>query len=785
MFRKLLIAVGVVLGLLVVLAIGVSFVDVNYFKPQITSYVSSRYQRTLAIDGDLSLSVFPNVGVTLPSVRLSEPNNPEEDAARLQSARVSIALLPLLKGEVQADTVSIDGLDARIVRKSDGTLSIDDLIGASDAGTDAAQTEEKPVEESAERAGGGKIPAFRINGVELKNSRVVYEDQQTGQRLNLERLNLETGPLANVIQTPVSLSLGFGASSPEARGDFNLKGRLNLDLDEGLYGFNDFNATLKGAVDTVQIQQLGLRLKSLSFNPNGPLVDVDSLLIEGQGRLAQDSFKASLAAPRLAIAKDNASGENVQAILKLGDKEWLYAGLNLHGVGGTAETLKIERLGFDTKLTQDGRKVVAQVGTPVEANLAGGSYRLTRLDGSVDIDDPAVPKAASKLTLGGAVALDLNKETVSADLNALIDKAKMVLKAGVNGFSKPKINVSLDADELNIDHLFPAAKEDTAALPPAAPGNQTETPVDLSAMKGLTLDARIGVGHLVARGLEMRSLKANAKIANGRLNLAPVSASLYDGRLAASSIVTTGSTPAANKMTLKADLTGISIEPLLKGVADLDMLEGKGNVNVAVNTGGGTVESMKRALAGNAAVALKDGALKGINLGEKIRQAKSMFQRAKTEQTASDSTQKTDFTEMSVSFQIQNGVARSKDLSMKSPLLRVGGEGSIDIGRSVLDYTVMTSVVGTSRGQGGKDLSDVRGVTIPVRLTGAFDAPSWQIDWATAAREALKSKAAGELKEQAEGKLKQQLEKSGVSDKLNQAVDKDKAKEALKGLLGR
>ena len=104
------------------------------------------------------------------------------------------------------------------------------------------------------------------------------------------------------------------------------------------------------------------------------------------------------------------------------------------------------------------------------------------------------------------------------------------------------------------------------------------------------------------------------------------------------------------------------------------MLEGSGNLNLAVNTGGATVEAMKRSLGGNASVALKDGALKGINLGEKLREARNMFKaNTGTQNQASDKTQKTDFTEMSVSFQLQNGVARSNDLSLKSPLLRVGG----------------------------------------------------------------------------------------------------------------
>ena len=146
----------------------------------------------------------------------------------------------------------------------------------------------------------------------------------------------------------------------------------------------------------------------------------------------------------------------------------------------------------------------------VQASLAAGRYQLTALDGQVDIEDPSVSKAASSLKLGGQVSADLKKETAAADLSALLDQAKMALKAGVNGFKTPKITVALDADSLNVDRLFPPAKTDAAAgpAPDSTTGNPAETPVDLSALKGLTVDARVGIDHLIARGLEMRQLKA-------------------------------------------------------------------------------------------------------------------------------------------------------------------------------------------------------------------------------------------------------------------------------------
>ena len=133
---------------------------------------------------------------------------------------------------------------------------------------------------------------------------------------------------------------------------------------------------------------------------------------------------------------------------------------------------------------------------------------------------------------------------------------------------------------------------------------------------------------------------------------------------------------------------------------------------------GATVGEMKKAMSGTMKLQLKDGAYKGINLAETFRKAGSMG--AKSGSQAADKSQKTDFSEMSASFAINKGVAHNDDLTLKSPFIRVGGSGDIDIGNSRLDYTAKASIVATSTGQQGRD--DAAGITVPVKIYGPFDA---------------------------------------------------------------
>ena len=54
---------------------------------------------------------------------------------------------------------------------------------------------------------------------------------------------------------------------------------------------------------------------------------------------------------------------------------------------------------------------------------------------------------------------------------------------------------------------------------------------------------------------------------------------------------------------------------------------------------------------------------------------------------------------------------------------------------------------------GTKELSDLRGLTIPVRLSGPFDALTYRIDFAAAANEAAEA-----VKQQVQEKVKKQLQ---------------------------
>jgi len=167
-------------------------------------------------------------------------------------------------------------------------------------------------------------------------------------------------------------------------------------------------------------------------------------------------------------------------------------------------------------------------------------------------------------------------------------------------------------------------------------------------------------------------------------------------------------------------------------------------------------------------VVLRDGAINGINLAAAIRNAKAKLGQAQgtPQQGGASALDKTDFTELSASFRIASGIAHNDDLSAKTPLLRLGGSGDINLNTNSLDYTARATVVPSLEGQGGPELQELKGLTIPVRLTGPFNAIGWKIDFGAMVGEATKTKIE-EKKAAVEADIKTRLE------------------DKLKGLLGR
>lgn len=701
--------------------------DANRWKGEIAQLVQDKKSRSLRIDGDLSLSFFPGIGVKLAKASLSEHKS-EQLFAAIESARVSLQILPLLRRQVVVDTVELSGLSAGLVRFKDGSMNIDDLL---------AKDPNAP------------LTRFDIAGAKIANAQLSYRDEKSGQSFALSGLEFETGRLANTAQGKMVLSARLSAEQPKLDAALKLAGRYDYDLDRKTYGADALEAKISGDIAGMKGLGVDLAAGQLRFQAATGELALAGLSFAAKGKAGGDSVEFKVEAPQLSLASDQAAGAAVNAVLKLaGAQRSVDVRLSLSGLEGTSRALKVAKLTLDMDARQGETSVKGGLNSPLAANLGAQTVELLAFSGEFTVAGAQMPMKSVKLPVSGSLRADFVRQTAAANATARFDESRIQAKFNLARFRPLALGFDVDIDRLNVDRYSPPS-----ASRPAAAGRQPESPLDFSALKGLDASGSLRIGQLQVANVKASNVRLEIKAANGKIDVAPHSASLYNGSVSGALSVNADN----NQVALKQTLSNVSINPLMKDALDQDLLEGRGNVALDIATGGNTASAMKKALRGTASVKLRDGAIKGINLAQSLRQTKALFSGRKDAVQQARMSDKTDFSELAASFRIANGVARNEDLDVKSPFLRLGGAGDIDISKGRIDYVAKASVVGTSGGQGGKDLEHLKGLSVPVRVSGPFDNLSYRIEFANLVGEAVKARVEEKVKEKARESLKEGL----------------------------
>ena len=261
----------------------------------------------------------------------------------------------------------------------------------------------------------------------------------------------------------------------------------------------------------------------------------------------------------------------------------------------------------------------------------------------------------------------------------------------------------------------------------------------------------------------------------GKLRVFPASAKMYDGSYKGD--VQLEVRGKQLRVAMNEKVAGVKVGPLLKDMTGEETLSGTTEAHIQLNGTGATAEQIQRTLNGKLSFKFSDGAVKGISIIRMIRKAKAAL-KGKTV-TADTSPDQTDFSVMTATATVTNGVIRNDDLSAKSPLLRVKGKGSVSLPDENIDYLLTATLVGSLEGQGGRELTDLKGIPVPVEIKGSFAEPHYKLRLDKALRQAAGDRIKKKIdrkKKKLEEKVEKKLQKK-LQDKLG-----DDLGNRLKGL---
>lgn len=209
---KILLGVFGTAVLLVVLAVGaiLLLVDPADYKDEIAAAIETETGRSVGIEGDISLSLFPTLGLAVEQISLGNPPGfAAEPFVQVGSAAIGARVMPLLSRRLEVTTLRLEGLRVNLVRRADGSANWDGLGGAdADADADAGAGGARPPQGQAQ----GELG--RIAGLEVRDVRVRYEDQATGRIVVAGIPRLSTGAIVPGEPVP-------------------LEAEATLDLDDG------------------------------------------------------------------------------------------------------------------------------------------------------------------------------------------------------------------------------------------------------------------------------------------------------------------------------------------------------------------------------------------------------------------------------------------------------------------------------------------------------------------------------------------------------------------------
>jgi AsmA protein len=761
------IAGGVLVLLIVVVAIVAATFDPNQYKPQIVDLVKQKTGRTLAMDGKIGLSFFPRIGAEVEKVALSGPKG-QGTFAKVEEARVAVALLPLLSKQVIVDKVVLTGLAVDLVRYKDGRTNFDDLIGAE------AKPDEKPGQKPAPPA--GPPLAIDVGGIALKNAAIGWRDEGDGTDVRLSAVDLETGRIASGVPGKLKLAANVDGKQPQVRLQVDLSTSYVLDFAGGAVALSTLDLKATGDAPGVTGLDARVRGEKLDLDPAAKRFDLSGIELAAKSK---DGLDAKFSIPKLQLAPDRAESKAISGTVRLAKPgQAVDAKLALSALEAKGKQIQFARFDVDIDAKSGDLSVQGKLGTPVTLNLDASQVLLPGIAGDVTVSGPNIPNKTLRAAVKGGARADWARQSANAELAAKLDESNIHAKLAVANWSKPAIGFDVVADRLNIDRYLPPnppakpAAGGGASAPAGGGATVAEKPFDLAPLKTLNANGSIKVGALQVQNLKAENVSVGVKAAGGRVDANPITANFYQGTLAGSAAVNANN----DSFALKQQLTGINIGPLMRDASNKDLLEGRGNLALDITTSGLTPSALKKGLNGTASVALKDGALKGVDVAALLRQAKAILGSKRALEQQAKGTQKTDFSELTGTFVIKNGVAHNEDLQAKSPLLRVTGAGDINFGEGTMNYTAKASLVATSTGQGGKDLADVGGVTAPVLITGPFENLKYSVDVAALATDAAKDALARELERRLGG---------GQAGKAGDKPSGGSTRDLLRGILGR
>lgn len=266
------------LGLIVVIGVIVHLIEPNDYKSRIAALVKSKFDRDISFEGDIDLSLFPEI--ILKTGRVVVNNLPDfkgQPFLMLDKGEIKVKLWPLFSRKIEVSEINLVNLTVNLQSNNEGLNNWTDL-GVQRPPPSANKVKMKNNDFLAGSS-------FAVDRIKVQNGRVNVDNGQAGTLLELKKIeiNFDQVVIGNLFGINLSLVLSGTSIKPETRLKLTALMRFDETPNDVVFsncrveymGFNPFPSNADLNAD--------LSAQEIAIHRNSQTVNISNLQFQSQG----------------------------------------------------------------------------------------------------------------------------------------------------------------------------------------------------------------------------------------------------------------------------------------------------------------------------------------------------------------------------------------------------------------------------------------------------------------------------------------------------------------------
>jgi AsmA protein len=667
------------LALLLALVIAVCLipfiVNPNDYKDDIAALIKNKTGRDVAFEGDITVSVFPWVGLKTEKMVISNALGFQDlPFITVAKSDINVKLLPLLAKKIEVDTITLEDLTLNLAKDKHGLSNWADLVTPTPPVSSSTTSPTKPDPQPQ-----SVLAALTVGGITIQNAQVNWDNQQTGERLELKNIDFTSDKFTFGEPVKIDLAMAVSGKAVKFPGDVKLTTvlRVNEKLDNFVFSDSHLewldanklasgqpiSATIIVANSAVNVTQQTLKFSGLQLQSGDLKLAAE---ITGEQFLDKPSFQGSVDAAPL----------NPRVFLK----QW-------------------------------------------------------------DVTLPTMSDPKSLTSLSTSFHFMANPEQAEfTNLDAALDNSHGTGSVTIKGFVNPAVLFDVAIDRLDVDHyLVPTDKSSKLLVSPGMAFAAGTFSVSLDWLRKFDAEGKLALGTMTYNKMTLQDMRLTLSSKKGIVKVEQSAKQFYKGSYSGNlSIDARTEKPL---LALNENLTDIHLAPFLKAIKGEAKMDGIATVSTQLHGQGSKLKEASSNLAGQVSFFLKDGFIKGFNLQKMLENGKQLVKGGALpvdSQPLDSPHDQTNFSEIKGTATINKGLLQNDDLIVNTAKIRSTGKGSVNLKTEAVDYKIMIKLLKTAATTNTPE--QVHDTPIGIHLGGTISKPTYTVDVAALLSDKNKAK---------------------------------------------